>query len=180
MNTEQDDYLWDGTGKVDSQIQELENILGSLRHKGAAPKLPTRTKSVYTLAPMLAIAASILLVLGVGAWIGLRSHVSKEPTNNALSNPVVTPTADNDSKQVAAAVPPTAQSIEHVYIPKKASGVKVKSVGNVSNALRGMSAEEIREGKEAKAQLMLAMRITSVKLNEARKKVQEDSHAVKS
>ena len=180
MNTEQDDYLWDGTGKVDSQIQELENILGSLRNKGAAPKLPTRTKSVYTLTPMLAIAASILVVLGLGAWIGLRSHVSKEPTNNVSNNLVAPPKAKNEDKQVAVAVPPTASDVDPVNIPKRTGGVKVKSAGNVSNALRGMTAEEIKEGKEAKAQLMLAMRITSVKLNEARKKVQEDSHVVKS
>ena len=43
-----------------------------------------------------------------------------------------------------------------------------------------MTPQEIKEGKEAKAQLMLAMQITSSTLNQARKKVHEDSRQVKS
>ena len=177
MNTEQDDYLWDGTGKVDSQIQELENILGSLRHTGTAPKLPARAKSVYTLTPMLAIAASILIVLGVGAWIGLRSRVNHEPPKQTAVNPAAEPRPDNENKQEIAVAQPTNQDVDNDN--KKVPSVRVKRA-SLAGALHGMTAEEIKEGKEAKEQLMLAMRITSVKLNQARKKVQEESHVVKS
>src|SRR5689334_12549958 len=35
-----DDYLWDGAGKPDPEIQKLETVLGSLRHNHAAPAFP--------------------------------------------------------------------------------------------------------------------------------------------
>ena len=179
MKAAQDDYLWDGSGKPDPEIQELENILGSLRHRSTAPKLPTRTKSIYSLAPMLAIAASVLMVLGVGAWIGLRSHATKEPTNASVENPIVAPKQADQVAQVNEPAQPIARDVDTGQIPRKPNVIRVKS-GGLSSALHGMTPEEIKEGKEAKAQLMLAMRITSVKLNQARKKVQEDSHVVKS
>jgi FecR protein len=35
-----DDYLWDGAGKPDPEIQKLETVLGSLRHSRSAPVFP--------------------------------------------------------------------------------------------------------------------------------------------
>ncbi len=35
-----DDYLWDGSGEPDPEIQKLENTLARFRHKGQAPEFP--------------------------------------------------------------------------------------------------------------------------------------------
>jgi hypothetical protein len=35
-----DDYLWDGSGEPDPEIQKLENTLARLRHQGQAPEFP--------------------------------------------------------------------------------------------------------------------------------------------
>jgi len=35
-----DDYLWDGSGEPDPQIQKLESALGRLRHNRPAPEFP--------------------------------------------------------------------------------------------------------------------------------------------
>jgi len=35
-----DDYLWDGSGEPDPEIQKLENVLGRLRHNRPAPAFP--------------------------------------------------------------------------------------------------------------------------------------------
>src|SRR5579863_4653606 len=35
-----DDYLWDGSGEPDPEIQKLENTLGKFRHHGQPPELP--------------------------------------------------------------------------------------------------------------------------------------------
>src|SRR5215470_8508509 len=35
-----DDYLWDGSGEPDLEIQKLENVLGRLRHNRPAPAFP--------------------------------------------------------------------------------------------------------------------------------------------
>jgi hypothetical protein len=35
-----DDYLWDGSGEPDPEIQKLENTLAKFRHQGQAPEFP--------------------------------------------------------------------------------------------------------------------------------------------
>src|SRR5262249_47642597 len=35
-----DDYLWDGSGEPDPEIQKLERVLGKLRHNRPAPAFP--------------------------------------------------------------------------------------------------------------------------------------------
>jgi hypothetical protein len=35
-----DDYLWDGAGEPDPDVQKLENALGKFRHQGQAPEFP--------------------------------------------------------------------------------------------------------------------------------------------
>jgi len=38
-----DDYLWDGSGEPDPEIQKLENTLARFRHQGEAPEFPAIT-----------------------------------------------------------------------------------------------------------------------------------------
>src|SRR5690348_5911291 len=38
-----DDYLWDGSGKPEPEIQQLENTLAKFRHHGQAPEFPAVT-----------------------------------------------------------------------------------------------------------------------------------------
>lgn len=69
-NTDRDDdeYLWNGSGEPDPEIVRLETLLGGLRHRGAAPKLPARTPRRFrTRIAVLSTAAAILLV-AAGAW----------------------------------------------------------------------------------------------------------------
>ena len=35
-----DDYLWDGSGEPDPEIQKLENTLANFRHEGQPPEFP--------------------------------------------------------------------------------------------------------------------------------------------
>jgi len=35
-----DDYLWDGSGEPDPDIQSLEALLGKFRHNGRTPVIP--------------------------------------------------------------------------------------------------------------------------------------------
>jgi hypothetical protein len=41
-----DDYLWDGSGEPDPEVQKLESALGKLRHNRRAPEFPEMTVSV--------------------------------------------------------------------------------------------------------------------------------------
>jgi hypothetical protein len=76
-----DDYLWDGAGTPDPDVQRLEALLGRLRTPLAgapAPRLPqqpTRWRTPRYLAPALATAAAVLIMIGItlrtraaGSW----------------------------------------------------------------------------------------------------------------
>ncbi len=65
MNAENDNYLWDRSGKPDPQIQHLENVLGTLQSKRKLPDLPpqqdpSRGSLWATLAAAAAVAAIVI------------------------------------------------------------------------------------------------------------------------
>lgn len=183
-----DDYLWDRTGEPDPEIQELEEILGTLRYQPRALEIPAdlevdRKRSFFrNFGPTLAIAATIaMLLLGLGIWLGLQraqpgpiaetpkaTDVKPNPAPAPLRSPGETPNS------TAMASSPGSKSIE-------TPGPRVSEpvVARVPNRLRKQPANapealaKAREGKAAKDQLMLALRLASLKLNIAQKKTQD-------
>jgi len=186
MSRETDDYLWDGYGKPDPEVEELENTLGSLRHKGDAPKLPSNgdVKSFYKFAPMLAIAASILIVIGAGLWLALhRQNQAQKADQVARVQPESgsresAPGAGDSAAQTNASNQQA--SIKDHNVAVTFTAPKIRHYITVNPELQGLTPEEIREGRAAKARLMLAMQIASSKLNQAKKRVQEDGHPSRS
>ncbi len=66
-----DDYLWDKSGEPDPQIQQLEEILGTLRYQSKPLNLPRRRNYF----PLLAIAATVVMALLTGGlWLNLRTQ----------------------------------------------------------------------------------------------------------
>jgi hypothetical protein len=74
-----DDYLWDGSGEPDPEIQKLESALCKLRHNRPAPQFPEiavqaveRPGFLAVLRPRLKVAAfawaAILLIVAVGLF----------------------------------------------------------------------------------------------------------------
>lgn len=60
-----DDYLWDGSGKPDSEIQKLERLLGKFRHDRPAPAFPQvipRRRRIRWI-PVFAVAAVAVVVV---------------------------------------------------------------------------------------------------------------------
>src|SRR5262249_40809548 len=71
-----DDYLWDGSGEIDPEVQRLELLLGTLRHKGSAPEVPAKAGwfprlSLSVFFPLRAAAAAMVL-LAAGIWVVTR------------------------------------------------------------------------------------------------------------
>jgi hypothetical protein len=72
-----DDYLWDKTGEPDPQIQQLEEILGTLRYQPKPLKLPRRRNYLA----WLAIAATVVIALAAaGLWLRIRNEEASIPT----------------------------------------------------------------------------------------------------
>lgn len=88
------DYLWDKSGEADGDVERLEELLGRLRHAGAAPELPFETgtqaapfelesrapsragvfsAALFSRPARLAAAAALLLSVLAGAFVMLRT-----------------------------------------------------------------------------------------------------------
>jgi hypothetical protein len=66
-----DDYLWDGSGEPDPEIQKLETVLGRLRHSRPAPAFPEIAElspQARPWFPRFALAAAVV-VIGVAAFM---------------------------------------------------------------------------------------------------------------
>jgi hypothetical protein len=147
-----DDYLWDKTGQPDPEIQQLEQILGTLRYQPKPLVLPRR-KNYF---PLMAIAASILLAILAGAiWLRVRSHNEVPPQQAKVETPTPKPLEIRKPPQNRSAVNPPLQATNRIH--------RKRSVPPVVNR---------EEALVAKEQLMLALRITSEKLSMVHRKTQ--------
>jgi hypothetical protein len=143
-----DDYLWDKSGKPDPQIQQLEEILGTLRYQPKPLNLPRRRNYF----PLLAIAATVLVALLTGGlWLQLQ-------------------TADASIPAVAIAEPATPRIDPPINPP-----LSVATKPPVKRNLIVRNNRDRREREEAiaaKQQLILALRVASEKLNTAYRRTQ--------
>src|SRR5437763_5632521 len=67
-----ENYLWDRSGEPDPEVQNLEQILGSLRYQPRPLEIPNdvRLKVNRPLFTKLAIAAAIgLIAVALGLWV---------------------------------------------------------------------------------------------------------------
>ena len=181
-----EDYLWDRTGEPDPEIQRLEEILGTLRYQPRPLEIPAgmqvgRERSFFrSSAPRLAIAATIvLLLLGLGVWLGLQRWQRRQPLEIVKTGGAVKPNQtpspnENRNQSIAVASPePEQKRIEprrHRVNPSLLAG---NSNRNAAVKKPQLTAQQLQAAETAKDQLMLALRVASAKLNFAQKKTQD-------
>ena len=161
-----DDYLWDKSGEPDPQIQELEEVLGTLRYQPKAldipPEMLTPRRRNYW--PLLAIAASVLLALiAASAWFRVHTRDAKQPVEAS-----VTPAP---AKEITPQAPPTDSN----PLPEKPANREVVAVNRKRRSRPAPAAlpkQEQEEALAAKEQLMIALRLTSEKLSLVHRKTQ--------
>ena len=82
-----EDYLWDKSGEPDPQIQQLEEILGTLRYQRKPLNLPRRRNYF----PLLAIAATVVVtLLTAGLWLQIHNIEASIPAV-AIAEPATPP-----------------------------------------------------------------------------------------
>lgn len=188
------DYLWDKTGEPDPEIQELEEILGTLGYQPRPLEIPADLQTIPTRGffstPRLVIAATLAMaLLGLGLWLGLqrsqqpRSPVvaqtpiapapGKNPGSRELSNP------DQSAKNTGVAMFGVPEQKDKDLSRRHSAGSSVAVNINRSRHTRAglvrqgqVAVQELREAEAAKDGLMLALRMASAKLNFAQKKTQ--------
>ena len=146
-----EDYLWDKSGAPDPEIQELEEILGTLRYQ---PK-PLRLAPRRNYLALLAIAATVAVaLLAGGLWLQTRSTEASIPSvaYAAPATPIPSVTPDTPATPIGSS--PESQPAS----PKRHS--------------RTLAKHDDNEALAAKQQLMFALRLASEKLNAAYRRTQ--------
>ncbi|HKY44556.1 MAG TPA: hypothetical protein VJM50_15815 [Pyrinomonadaceae bacterium] len=156
-----DDYLWDKSGPPDPEIQQLENILGTLRYQPKPFEIPRdvpapRRRNYFPLLAAVAATLSVALLAGT-VWLRVRSR-------NEAPRQASVPSA-----------PPVEQKTIPTPEPEKNLAPRERNVAvnhKRRNRSSGLTKREREEALAAKQQLMIALRLASEKLNLAQKKIQ--------
>ncbi len=169
-----DNYLWDRTGEPDTDVQELEELLGSLRYQPRPLEIPPtmNLRRKRTFIPLAVAAAVALLLLGAGLWIRFANssasridQASRGPQPSAAPNP--SPAASRESVATSSDL-----EIERPTQPKP------RRVNREFVALKPRRPIEppppvLSEAEQAqKEQVLIALRLVSAKLNFAQRKTQ--------
>lgn len=142
-----EDYLWDKSGEPDPQIQQLEEILGTLGYQPKPLQLPRHSTARGRYLSLLAIAASVAVALIAGGlWFQAR-------------------TTDATIPAIALATPARPIPIENPFL-SVSQPVVVKRRPSLA------AKHNNDEAVAAKQQLMFALRIASEKLNAAYRRTQ--------
>ena len=171
-----DDYLWDKSGEPDPEIQQLEEVLGTLRFQPRELEMPAdiRPQRTNYLIRGLAIAAAVaLVVLGLGLWKAINrdanpKHAEVQPAKVEPSPAVVI----RDMSAVNVQPTRPASGTEAGGTPRRHPSSAVARHRHPAARSSQLSESERAEGKAAKEQLILALRVASSKLSKAQKKTQ--------
>ena len=138
-----EDYLWDKSGAPDPEIQQLEEILGTLRYQ---PK-PLRLAPRRNYLALLAIAATVAIAFFAGGvWLLAHNREASIPSVAIDTAPPARPKLD---PRISVFPQPPAKS---------KPSIRAK--------------HDRQEALAAKQQLMFALRLASEKLNAAYRRTQ--------
>lgn len=167
------DYLWDGSGEPDGDIEHLESLLRPLAYKAPAEPyaVPALVASQAKPAPILrwAVAAAVaIFALALGFWL-IRSQPAESVALATLDQSSI-----SDLTWTERVIEPTAavDPIETNHVinaPRRTVAVSKRMVRDDQQQLRA----EQQEGRVAADQLLKALRITSDNLNIVKTKVNQ-------
>jgi len=161
-----EEYLWDKSGEPDPEIQELEEILGSLRYQPKPLDLADNTQQTQrrSYVPLLAIAATLVIAVLAGfLWLSYRHSQRQILTTTKLVPVAPTPTIPEVHKTNEVATPANTTALHETVAINRHRRTVTKT------------ATPSKEAVLAKEQLMTALRLASEKLNLAQRKTQNPS-----
>ena len=174
-----EEYLWDKSGEPDPEIQQLEEILGTLRYQPRELEIPVDTQVGRrpSYLPLLAIAATIsVALLAAGLWLRAQSQKVAPNLQQAKSQ-----TLPAGSKQEV----PTPVIAKDTGVVPKPDYKRLPAAFDRRESSRNLVAKNIRRARNSrdaakerelalatKEQLMMAFRVASEKLNLAQRRAQ--------
>jgi len=173
----EDNYLWDVSGEPDPEVQELEEILGTLRYQPQPLEIPNRIpvdrrRSFF---PAMAIAAAIaLLAVLFGIWFSINRRQAVLPIqvrdsqidqNRNAAPPQVSP---KDQASPVAVSSPKPKGIQRRESARNLLARNVDRGTRTQIRRPGLTAQELAD----KEQVLIALRLVSAKLSLAQRKAQ--------
>jgi hypothetical protein len=176
----EDNYLWDRSGEPDPEVQELEEILGTLRYQPRPLEIPNniRVDRRRSFVPAMAMAAAIaLLAVLLGLWFSFNrrqtvpalaaKHDSQIDQNRNAGPPQVTP--NNQAAPAPVVVnSPRPKGMQRRESPRNLLARNQGRGTQTQIRQSELTAEELAE----KEQVLIALRLVSAKLNLAQRKAQ--------
>jgi hypothetical protein len=179
-----EEYLWDKSGEPDPEIQQLEEILGTLRYQPQELKIPMdlQVKRRRSYLPLVAIAATVAVaLLAGGIWLRVQSQKATAPSEQAQKSSTLPERRNVPTPELAGdkRVAPKSE-LKSVSAPlgaRKASQnlIAVRHASNARDA--ALEAKERELALATKDQLMMAFRLASEKLNVAQRRAQTPAPA---
>lgn len=174
-----EEYLWDKSGEPDPTVQQLEEILGTLRYQPRPLEIPgdLRVAGRRSYFPMLAMAATIALaLLAGGLWLliktpGVNQHSHAKNTMETGTAPAPPVLANNKGPSEGSRE--TIGGPPHPRLKARVVATNLKRPRQASGT--PLEVAELAEALAAKQQLMVALRLASEKLNLAQKRTQNSS-----
>ena len=171
-----DNYLWDRSGEVDPEIQQLEETLGELRYQPRPLEIPAQRRigQRRRFYPALAIAAAIgLVAVALGLWFMIIERRTQSPEVQKPPQP----------KQIQNQMPQQPDQPQQVVVSQKLNPGADRKRNRESN--RNAVAVNPRRPRvmtrqpqltpaelAQKEQVLVALRLVTAKLNIAQRKAQ--------
>ena len=162
-----DEYLWDKSGEPDPEIQQLEEVLGSLKYQPRPLEIPRNLVIVQRRQyfPYLAIAASIVFaLLAAGFWLLRVQDQHERPASEAKAERPKPAPANTINREDDHPITTNKESVVAVNVPARHKSSSVRKLNTK------LTRREREEALAAKQQLLLALRLASEKLNLAHRK----------
>jgi hypothetical protein len=169
-------YLWDRSGEIDPDIQQLEETLGTLRYQPQPLQIPTSLQIGRRLSffPLMAIAATIALVaIALGLWFAFKQRQAA-PSLYANQNSQPAP------KQIEKPQPPQIDQPQQAVVNPGSKPAIIQKrhreparMLQVSSKVRPPAPPQLTPAELAeREQVLVALRLVSLKLNVAQRKTQ--------
>jgi cytoskeletal protein RodZ len=170
-----EEYLWDKSGEPEPEVQELEQVLGTLRYQPKPLQRPERLVRAQTnYRPLAAIAATVVLTL-LAALLWSRLGVEKRTPPQRVESAQNVEVKSPNPPQLARSQSNSEDAHQVVSPPQRSTPATPRAnrvAGKRNRTSSTLNAGELAEAVKAKQQLLIALRLASEKLNLAQKKVQ--------
>jgi len=174
-----ENYLLDRSGEPDPEVQNLEQILGSLRYQPRPLEIPNDVglRGIRPFFTKLAIAAAIgLIAIALGLWVNFNrprtvpAVVAKRdsPTDQKRNAPQPQIAPNDNTTQLAGIKDPTPTKIQKRHREPARTLVAQNKARDTAIRPSTLTPQELAE----KEQVLLALRLVSAKLNLAQRKTQ--------